>query len=234
MLLPVRKSERDTPAGKMACIGVSWSSAAHTPLVLGSAATVRYCVRSRLTRQETPIPKLVIAVAVSATTQLLRLCSFPSTRGNVSMKDASPCKRNVIEVQDVMDALMVDYDQAYFLTGNVTSSLYAEDCYFADPTISFTGRDTYERNLKLLVPFLEEQSLSLFSLVKEPGEDRSIRAVWQLRTHLKLPWRPFICVDGSTVYDLDEQLRIVRHVESWRISVFEALSQIFKKGDSSP
>ena len=101
-----------------------------------------------------------------------------------SNRDLIPSKRNITRVQDVIDALIADYQQAYFLTGlysiimihdsslilhdpsiihnqchprnrwfahillfilltlclgNFTRSLYAEDCYFADPTISFTG-----------------------------------------------------------------------------------------------
>lgn len=30
----------------------------------------------------------------------------------------------------------------------------------------------------------------------------------EYRTYLKLPWRPLISVDGSTVYDLDDQLKV--------------------------
>ncbi|KAK4339539.1 hypothetical protein RND71_041001 [Anisodus tanguticus] len=43
-----------------------------------------------------------------------------------------------------------------------------------------------------------------------------IVAYWKLRTSLKLPWRPLISVYGNTVYTLDEQLKIVKHVESWK------------------
>lgn len=75
------------------------------------------------------------------------------------------------------------------------------------------------------------------------------------RTSLKLPWQPLISVDGKTVYDLDEQLKvsrkdfistiqkleqpslifpiskqIVKHVESWNISALEAVGQIFTPG----
>lgn len=57
-----------------------------------------------------------------------------------------------------------------------------------------------------------------------------IVAYWKLRTSLKLPWQPLISVDGKTVYDLDEQLKIVKHVESWNISALEAVGQIFTPG----
>ncbi|MCO5593113.1 hypothetical protein L7F22_047119 [Adiantum nelumboides] len=168
------------------------------------------------------------SLAVSATTQLLRLFNT----GSVSTSGTSTPEASFTQLQDVMDALKGDYDQAYFLTGNLTRSLYADDCYFADPTISFTGRDLYERNLRLLIPFLEEQSLTLFSINKEPGEGCKIRAVWELRTRLRFPWRPVICITGSTIYTLNEQLKVASHVEVWNIPAFEALCQIFRKGDN--
>lgn len=28
------------------------------------------------------------------------------------------------------------------------------------------------------------------------------------RTYLKLPWRPLICIDGSTIYELDDEFKV--------------------------
>ncbi|XP_058222540.1 uncharacterized protein LOC131332371 [Rhododendron vialii] len=74
----------------------------------------------------------------------------------------------------------------------------------------------------------------------EPEEDRRptttkdcnsetsfVSATWKLRTFLRLPWRPLISVNGSTVYELDDNFRIVRHAESWDISALQAIGQIF-------
>lgn len=54
-----------------------------------------------------------------------------------------------------------------------------------------------------------------------------VLATWKLRTYLKLPWRPLISIDGSTLYELDEELKIVRHAERWSVSALEAITQIF-------
>ncbi len=43
-------------------------------------------------------------------------------------------------------------------------SAYDNDCYFADPTVSFRGLDKWRRNLRLLVPFLEDASVELLAL----------------------------------------------------------------------
>lgn len=42
--------------------------------------------------------------------------------------------------------------------------MYAEDCYFADPTVSFRGLQTWRRNLQLLVPFFINPCIELNNL----------------------------------------------------------------------
>ncbi|CDP08555.1 unnamed protein product [Coffea canephora] len=139
------------------------------------------------------------------------------------------------------------------MSGHFTSAIYADECTFEDPTIKFQGRDLYSRNLKLLVPFFDNPSIFLkeikkilhstlleilfyFELplkLKWKGinpKAKYIIASWKLRTHLILPWRPLILIDGTTTYDIDDQLRVIRHVESWKISALEAIGQIFTPG----
>ncbi|MCL7022783.1 hypothetical protein MKW94_020755, partial [Papaver nudicaule] len=72
----------------------------------------------------------------------------------------------VCGIDDVVSILQSDYENAYFLTGNFTSAIYTEDCIFEDPTIKFSGRDLYSRNLKLLVPFFDCPSLILQQIDK--------------------------------------------------------------------
>ncbi|CDP08556.1 unnamed protein product [Coffea canephora] len=83
-----------------------------------------------------------------------------------------------------------------------------------------------------ITPFL----LSIFTSLLEAKmqginpKAKYIIASWKLRTHLILPWRPLILIDGTTTYDIDDQLRVIRHVESWKISALEAIGQIFTPG----
>ncbi|XP_035830451.1 uncharacterized protein LOC110865327 isoform X2 [Helianthus annuus] len=114
-----------------------------------------------------------------------------------------------------------------------TSGIYAEDCIFEYPTIRFSGRDLYSCNLKLLVPFFDDPSISFQGITKVlSGETESVKATCKLRTYLNLPWRPLISVDGTAVYDLYNQFRIVKHVESWSVSPLEAIGQIFTPNSS--
>lgn len=179
---------------------------------------------SKQNKKETP---QLLKIAVSGVTELLRFFSFDSKR-----LDASSYKRRddvlLSSVDDILQILKSDYENAYFVTGNFTSDIYAEDCIFEDPTIKFRGKDLYSRNLKLLVPFFEYPSIELEKIEKGTNsETTSVLATWKLRTFLRLPWRPLISIDGSTVYDLDNEFKIVRHAESWSVSALEAVGQIF-------
>ncbi|KAG8081240.1 hypothetical protein GUJ93_ZPchr0007g4189 [Zizania palustris] len=110
-------------------------------------------------------PPLVRA-AVSAITELLRVLSPKNPRvalqkGATGAELDLPCS-----VDDVVTVLEADYQQAYFLTGNFTPDIYAEDCLFEDPTIKFRGRSRYSQNLDLLVPFFDSPSLELENIEK--------------------------------------------------------------------
>ncbi|KAF5196653.1 putative Adenine phosphoribosyltransferase-like protein [Thalictrum thalictroides] len=179
-------------------------------------------------KRETQTPQL-LKIAVSGITELLRIFSSSSKdqrldTGIYTQKD----QPLVCGIDDIIVILQSDYENAYFLTGNFTSSIYAEDCSFEDPTITFRGKDLYARNLKLLVPFFDCPSLSLQQIEKVVSTDKSfVLATWKLRTYLKLPWRPLISIEGNTVYDLDDDFKIARHAESWNVSALEAVGQIF-------
>ncbi|KAK3007779.1 hypothetical protein RJ639_014156 [Escallonia herrerae] len=117
---------------------------------------------------------------------------------------------SVSGVNDIVNILKSDYGNAYFVT----------------------GRELYSRNLKLLVPFFDQPSITLQKIDKGADADTNIvLAFWKLRTYLKLPWRPLISVDGSTIYELDDEFKVIRHAESWNVSALEAVGQIFTPGD---
>eukprot|EP00884_Botryococcus_braunii_P021258 jgi/Botrbrau1/7816/Bobra.0159s0244.1 len=131
-----------------------------------------------------------------------------------------------------MACIREDFElRAYFITGNICEGIYAEDCWFKDPTVSFTGLRKWQRNLQLLVPFLEGPSLELRSLSRSPPSADGapvLQAKWRLRTHLRLPWRPLIDILGSTEFTLNQSNQVVKHVESWEVSGLEAIAQMFR------
>ncbi|ERN20370.1 hypothetical protein AMTRI_Chr03g140310 [Amborella trichopoda] len=169
----------------------------------------------------------LLKLAVNGVTELLRLFS-PQNTGLKSVNYTRGDEVSVYGVNDVLGILQSDFEKSYFVTGNMTVAIYAENCTFEDPTIRFHGRDLYKRNLELLVPFFDEPSLILHNIEKAVGcETGRIVASWKLRTYLKLPWRPLVSVEGMTVYDLNDDFKIVKHAESWNISALDAIAQLF-------
>jgi len=176
-------------------------------------------------KKESP---LFLKLAVGLVTEILRIFTTSQERSSFVSGSTTPNEISVADIDDVVAVLESDYKRSYFLTGEFTRSIYAEDCWFIDPTIKFQGRDLYQRNLQLLVPFFVNPSLLLCGIEQGfKGDTKFIKAKWYLRTYLKLPWRPLISLEGSTIYDLDDDLKIAYHVESWNISAFEAITQIF-------
>lgn len=162
-----------------------------------------------MVREKNETPQ-VLKIAVSGVTELLRLFS-PPQQTSVLSDDIEKQNNDstVSSVEDVLIIIKSDYDNDYFVTGNFTSSIYTENCIFEDPTIKFSGRDLYARNLKLLVPFFDCASIKLLKIEKEVESDTNfLRASWKLRTNLKLPWRPLIAIDGSTSYELNEDFKV--------------------------
>ncbi|KAF6985312.1 hypothetical protein CFC21_015953 [Triticum aestivum] len=155
----------------------------------------------------------VVRAAVSAVTELIRALSPQKPRQAVEAVDAE--SESLRSVDDVVAVLEADYRRAYFLTGNFTLGIYAEDCLFEDPTIKFRGRSRYAQNLDLLVPFFDSPSLQLENIDKGSRVDtKFIIATWTLRTYLKLPWKPLIAIRGNTTYDLDEEYKVALRFRS--------------------
>jgi len=216
--------------------GQTWR---HSSAVLYRACgVVERCVTARAIHKER-----VIQFLVEGATEALRVIGVGSSPPDSRIPQGGSTQiPKEGDVAAVIQAIRSDYvDRAYFITGVLSDGIYDDNCYFADPTISFTGRELWKRNLQLLIPFLLHPSIDLLGLEQIPsggeGEGRGsvIRAQWILKTWLRLPWRPFIEVEGETEYELGMpgNNQVIRHVESWNISGLEALLLIFTPGSRS-
>lgn len=183
----------------------------------------------------------VVKGVVNALTELLnvvRPSQKDSTRTNtLGLPEGVRTAPQPGDVESVVRIIKEDYkDRAYFVTGVLSDGIYEVDCYFADPTISFTGLELWKRNLQLLVPFLDDPSIELIDInvVNDGGntsrnQGAEIQATWILKSGLRLPWKPDIYVKGSTLYFLSppNNNKIYKHVESWDISGLQALGMVF-------
>jgi len=192
-------------------------------------------------QKETP---LVLGI-VDAATEVLRAAGvgkeMEKTQKRPEIEDGQP-PIAAGDIEELLRRLEADYrERAYFITGDIDGSIYAPDCYFADPTISFRGLEKWRSNLRLLVPFLIKPRIELRGIVRKdapsmdaPAGRATLRARWRLVCGLKLFWRPVIDIEGATVYELgDDNTRIESHVEEWEIPGWQAILQIFTTGDAS-
>ena len=189
------------------------------------------CARSSSSTEGDGLVNTLVKGAVSGITEALRLVILPSP----GMTEQLESKVATLTcVQDVVEVLKEDYDRAYFVTGVLSDGIYTTDCFFADPTISFRGVELWKNNLQLLVPFLIDPSIELISMESRTDMDNNgssprntvVYASWVLCTDLALPWRPRIFVNGRTIYELNEEYKIYRHVEEWDINPIQALGMV--------
>ena len=179
----------------------------------------RVCVKAWPAESETE--NAAVGVLVSASTEVLRLIAVGRASGGNVRESILPAPTSMDEL---LAKLEEDYANMYFITGDLADELYAEDCLFADPTISFEGLQLYKNNLQLLIPFLVSPAICLKGIrVIEP--EASVLAAWTLSTRLELPWKPQIFVNGTTEYSI-EDFRIVKHVERWDITPWQAVLMV--------
>ncbi len=62
---------------------------------------------------------------------------------------------------ETLQRIKDDNDRSYFLSGNVDSLIYDEDCIFSDPFVAFSGRDRFVENLQNLGSFITNYDAKL-------------------------------------------------------------------------
>lgn len=127
------------------------------------------------------------------------------------------------EVQDILAKDLADGQ--YFVTGNLTPEVFADDCRFVDPTNDVTGLSRYRRALTIL--FDPARSEVKLKQIKISGP-ATVEADWTLGGVLKLPWQPRIqTISGHTVYTVNEAGLIQKQEQQWSITGWTALQQSF-------
>lgn len=92
----------------------------------------------------------------------------------------------------------------YLWTGDIDVDLFSLKCVFTDPTLSFTGLETFRDNLESLQPSLRriapegKRRVELRECGKDEDSDDVVVAKWRMVGNLQLPWRPKIDIQGET------------------------------------
>ena len=119
-------------------------------------------------------------------------------------------------------------EKKYILTGDLTPSIFADDCRFVDPNNAVDGLAKYQQALSLL--FKPELS-ALEDVQVSVGEGRTIVADYTATGELKLPWHPRIAPwRGHITWTLGTDGLIASQVDVWNITRWDAIRQTFTPG----
>lgn len=137
-------------------------------------------------------------------------------------------------LREAVARLEADYERSYFILGRMDEALYAADCEFADPFVSFKGTERFVANLANLAGgFITDSRVRTLSAGADgPADARpsyTTRLLVKLR--LALPWRPVLAWVWGVTHEFDaETLLVVRHVERWEVSAAEGVRQLLTPG----
>ena len=140
-------------------------------------------------------------------------------------------KEPPLSLQETLERIRLDTDRSYFLSGQVDTFIYDEDCLFADPFVSFRGRDRFVDNLQNLGSFITKYSAKLLEYSSSSSDgDAQVNTKLMVKLELNLPWKPVLAWPWGVKYIIDtDTFLVTKHIESWDIDPFEGVKQIFRK-----
>lgn len=137
-------------------------------------------------------------------------------------------------LEETFQRLQMDNDREYFLSGRVDTLIYDPDCAFADPFVSFQGRDRFVENLANLGSFITEYSARPLSyeemrpnemITEENSKENNkaqVTTKFMVKLRLNLPWKPVLAWPWGVRCEIDPlTYQIVLHEESWDIDPWE-------------
>jgi len=172
----------------------------------------------------TTVMQFVVPLIISPTSPAEALPLAPLGKvgkhvGGVKLTNLSPEEVANILARNLRDG-------QYFVTGDLTPEIFADDCRFKDPTNDVRGLSRYLTALGILF----DANYSRVQLVDiKVTEPYTIEARWTLGGYLKFPWHPRVApFEGKTVYSLSKENGLIEmQDQTWSISGAEALKETF-------
>lgn len=123
----------------------------------------------------------------------------------------------------------------YFITGDLSTDIFRDDCVFSDPTNQVKSLSRYQNALRILFDPTVSQVQVLSPLVIDE-DARTISGRIRSRGYLQLPWRPFVSAyESSIVYTVNESGLIARQDQVWDSkSSIKALKETFTPSIVAP
>ena len=101
-------------------------------------------------------------------------------------------KRLPLTVEELARGIREDFTtREYLWTGQITPDLYDFNCQFTDPTLTFNGLSTFQRNLSNLDPLIKRfvgRKTCELKAQSVSEEDSVIVCEWRMYGELNLPW----------------------------------------------
>lgn len=126
-------------------------------------------------------------------------------------------------MKETFQRIQLDNDREYFLSGNVDTLIYDENCVFADPFVSFSGRDRFVENLQNLGSFITKYSAKMIDYTEQ---EAIVKTKVMVKLELNLPWKPVLAWPWGVTYDIDpDTFLVTNHKETWDIEPLEVRSR---------
>ncbi len=115
---------------------------------------------------------------------------------------------------------------------DICYDIYSRDIEFRDPVNRFKGKFNYRIIFWTLrfhgQLFFTELFFDLHRVQQNTPE--TIRADWTVRGTLRVPWKAKLFFNGYSIYTLNQEARISKHVDTWDRSPQAILKQFVQKG----
>jgi len=162
---------------------------------------------------------------------------FGKVLGNTQKTSNTDLTQPPQSLPETYQRIQDDNDRNYFLSGQVDKEIYAVDCIFSDPFVSFAGRDRFVDNLQNLGSFITNYTArTIKDTAKkqdqqdDPQNDNTVTTKVMVKLQLKLPWQPILAWPWGVTYTIDPTTYLItEHQESWDIDAWEGVKQIFRK-----
>jgi hypothetical protein len=125
-------------------------------------------------------------------------------------------------MSNIIEILKQDYQN---FPENQTFDIYDENVYFQDPLNQFRGIKRYQKMIHFLAKFFQDIKMEVGEISQK---DATIKTEWTLYLTSPLPWKPRLAISGYSQLTLNQDQKIISHVDYWYCSIFDVLKQNFR------
>ncbi|MGD2181076.1 DUF2358 domain-containing protein [Lusitaniella coriacea] len=122
---------------------------------------------------------------------------------------------------DILQTLKADYQR---FPNNPTYEIYDPNVYFKDPLTEFRGLTRYQSMIQFMKTWFKDVCLTLHDIHRT---GQKVKTEWTLSWTTPLPWTPRIVIPGHSELLLNDEERIVSHIDYWHCSRFNVIKQHF-------